>query len=415
MSRLRFVAPLLGALLLGSTLAHAADAPATHSVPLTLAHLSRYHAAPLAVPRAQAPAPAGQTSGPITSSSQLKLPSSAFPITFNLVLSQTVSADQADDYTSNNATVIGTINHLGATGGFSSANLKDMGMLGGFAQEASYSIPSSTHIEYLAYLGSYYQSSTQAQQAFQQIATTLSAFQGAGYGTGSACQFPGASGCYEVDKIANAPQFVLNSGGYDVDVRVLVRGNAVFEGAGLVSQFDYNTLDAQIRADLDGMSNGFNSLFQQNQPVSTPLPTTPPVATTPPISTPTPQPTTPPSPTPTPTQVSTQYSLLGVGVAKHGASKLGKSFKRGTKLDLVIGFDVTSAPANASVKLAFLVLLGKKKVLSKTESGTLNQTGQDVEGITHTFKKVGTYTFAAGVSINGGALQAAKTTFKITK
>lgn len=395
MKRVALIGTIIGGLVL-STGAHASGQMSSRPSLSRLASQVRTSLGGVR-PLASAGAPAGQTA------QQLRIPPSAFsPAT-------QISSDGVADNASANSTLIRLIIH--------SQGYEVLGRATGYYESATWLPAGAPYPTYLYYLGSIYGSEANAQAAFQDASTTPAVYPNEKTQDCSTADTRCTLGAlqeaatFQVFNIPpSTPGAPVDAHAYDFFI-TLQYHQCTVEGLVRMGSVIWNSTNAsdQMSTTISNIADAGDSAMHAACGSNAPLPTTPP------ISTPTPQPTTPPSPTPTPTQVSTQYSLLGVGVAKHGASKLGKSFKRGTKLDLVIGFDVTSAPANASVKLAFLVLLGKKKVLSKTESGTLNQTGQDVEGITHTFKKVGTYTFAAGVSINGGALQAAKTTFKITK
>jgi len=125
-------------------------------------------------------------------------------------------------------------------------------------------------------------------------------------------------------------------------------------------------------------------------------------------STTTPTPT--PSPTPTPTTTTISYSILKVQWAK-GGTDVSKSTahiskaKEGSKVQLVVYFNVDSAPASEPVSIDFSVSKSGKQVAHGSTSGNLDATDP-----TGTYpvsvnwklpKKTGTYVGKATVSMGG--------------
>lgn len=338
-------------------------------------------------------------SGAIQASTQLKLPYSTYPPTFAVGVSQPLAPHDAD------TTLLGGLHNI---------TYENLGMLGGWYQQAQIDLPNDAGTFLLVYLASYYSSPQAATGAFNDAASAWT------HGSATSCTFPGADQCAQVTlkpAYTNADGFP-----YDGVFRTLTKSNAMFEVGYLL--LDSTFLDPAQRAigdsSLDAMSKGFVSLFTPATPAPTPVSTLPPV--TPPPSTP--PPVTPPPATPTPpVHTPAQYRLITVRYEKAGTKANLKnsplrSVKGGAKVILSAYFEVTAADAGLAYTETFDVHRGSKMVAHGQFSHTL-----DASSPTGTYwargdltlpKKTGTYKGTVTISMDGQN-QAGSANIKIVK
>lgn len=314
-------------------------------------------------------------SGVIQSSAQMKLSPSVFPVDAAEKVSSSMTAADADQ------SPMSAIHRV---------SYRDLGMLGGWLQY--YNKRLDTGYSDVIYLGSYYRDSDAAWAAFTDVASNMIVA-----GPTSVCSL--GDQCMEAKVMVTWPD-----GLYQGIFRVVQKSNAICELLVDVPQTSYSTLQDQVRAYADGVTNGFLGIFAPPQPTMTLLPP----AT--PTSTPTPSPTSTPRPTPTATSVPVDFSIISARLEKNRAkpdvnlsSPALKRAKIGTKVYLSVYVVVRSAPSGSTMTFQYDVTAGGQAVMHRVVSRTLSSVPSQpfreftVLKLTHT----GRQTFTAKVTLNG--------------
>lgn len=382
----------------GTTPANAATARPSALTTLHPVGAAARHLAPRSAPAV----PHQVQSGKITSSQQLRLPTSVVTGSGQLQFDQggdePMSTAQADV-----DTIQGQYLHPNIT-------YQQLGALGLYYEEASAQVSDGT-LFFLTYLGSYYASPDSAAAAFQDATSgwqTLSP---------TTCQIPSSTAtqnlpqqCLEVTFTPQNPAIQDTAGNtYRVRIRVVQISNALFEYGVVMEQSDLNSNSSTVDQYLTDVSSAIVDLFNSSSPPPAPSPT------------PTTQPTPPPSPTPTPTPPPVQFTVKARWEkANANPSLTGKALKKVKKGKTVQADSyvvVSSAPAAAGVTIDYLVTKGSKRVAStedKVQLASPDPTGWYPDPKEIKLKKPATYTLHIKVVI-GSVTESSSAKLKVTK
>lgn len=253
-------------------------------------------------------------SGSVSLALQLELPASAFPPGSYLYEEHEETASQADDSR------------------FSSLHVStyaNLGMQGGWFQYYTSQIPDGLFD--VAYLGSFYTSSSDASRAFNDVRTNPV------FANGTACSY--GDQCYQ-DYIGT----IFSDGEYRGVLQVIQSSNALMEVMSLVPAADLSSRQSEILANIDRASAAFIQVV--TPPAATAAPTATHVpSTSTPTSTTTPQPsvTNTPIPTATATPTATSTSTpIPLFVTVHLAHKsLGSGKKQTVSVTTLSNASVT--------------------------------------------------------------------------
>lgn len=239
-------------------------------------------------------------SGSVQSPAQLRLPASAFPPGSYLYEEHGESSSQADD---------SRFSDLHPT------PYSALAMQGGWFQYYTTELPDGLFD--VAYLGSYYPSSSDANRAFADVRNNPN------FANGSTCSF--GDRCYE-DWVGTT----FSDGEYQGLVRVVQSSNALMEVLSVVPAADLASRQNDILADVNRVSAAFIQAAASPVPNVTPTATAMPSTTiptstaTPPLSVPS---TSTPAPLPSATPTNTPVPLF---VTMHLAHKIVNSGKKQT-------------------------------------------------------------------------------------
>jgi hypothetical protein len=200
------------------------------------------------------------SSGMVKSSEQMELPRSAFPGSFRLVQSYSITAADADGK---------------ALSQLHSTSYTDLGMQGGWWQYYTYDLPDGLFD--IVYQGSYYNDAGSVSGAFDDVAITLALL-------------PDSSVCSVGDRCFEAPVPIsFPDGQYMGVVRAVQMSNGLAEFSVAVPAADYSADQSTMNAYLDTATNAFLGVASPAIPTVTPTSTTiPATATATPTSTPIP-------------------------------------------------------------------------------------------------------------------------------
>lgn len=331
-------------------------------------------------------APARQAvSGAIQAAPQLKLPPTAFPPAgFTVTAAAPVDANTAD------TTTIQAETH--------STSYHDLGMLGGYYQEAAKSLLAGGSF-YVTYLGSYYSSPDQAKNAFNNAAGGWTSHSPALCSFGEQCaQVSFTPADNNGNPLTINGQLVMGT------FRMILKSNSIFEAGIVIDQGDFNAQQATGNQYLDTLSNAYLALF--TAPAPTPIPpANPPPSPVTPTPTPTPSPTPVTTPTPTPTPAATNFTVDRVSVHKDtsDSSKALRQVKKGQAVYIFIDWTLNNAPANAKPHYAFAAKLKGRTLRRGAFTGSLSSypPGGYYSAFPTKFKKIGTYTIAGTITLAG--------------
>jgi hypothetical protein len=398
-----FLAAALAVGFVGTAPAHAAGThSSTRPSALSVLHPSGIAARHLVPRTAPAAFPHQVQNGKITSSQQLRLPSSVMTaggqLSFDQGGDEPMSPAQADANT-----LQGIYLHPNVT-------YEQFGALGLYYEETSTQLGDGTFF-FLTYLGSYYGSAEGAQAAFNDATSGWSSL------SPTTCQVPSSTAthnlptqCLEVTFTPQNPAIQDSAGNvYRVRLRVVQISNALFEYGAVMEQTDLNSNSATVDQILTDISSSIVALFNASSPPPTPNPT----------PNPTPRPT--PSPTPSPTPTPVKYTLTARWEkANANPSLTGKALKKvkkGKTVQVDSYVDVSSAPPAAPVTIDYAVSKGGKVVASTEDNVQLSATdptGWYPDPKEIKLKKPATYTLNVRVSVSG-VVETASAKLKVTK
>ena len=277
---------------LGGAVAAHASGPAVHHV---------YGTSPAWLPRASqrlAPMIAAHqtsTSGSIQSGSQLRLPASAFPSTSYLYEEHEESTTRADN------SLFGSL-HVGTYAA--------LGMQGGWFQYYTTRLPDGLFD--VAYLGSYYASSSDAARAFDDVRNNPK------FARGTMCNY--GEQCYQ-DYIG----VTFSDGEYRGLLQVVQSSNGLAEVISVAPAADLDTLQGQMIANVNRVSGAFVQAAAPAVPTATSTPTqVPPTAIPANTATPLPTATSTPTSTATATPTNTPIPLFASVRLAHASVAVGK-------------------------------------------------------------------------------------------